>query len=315
MKFHVNPETGRTAECSASVRSCPHGSDDVHGSTPEEATRRFEDSLRDRTFVKMSRRQQLRKLFAVGSVSVALVSLTACDVSDITVPEPSSSKTRTIGKDGEVQFQGGSLKVSAKEVSQARARLEALKVDNDPSKAEQPVDSDYDNYDRESQFGDFLSDTVGRTEHRDVTDGVFESKDPTSRAIGGSFVDPYTGERVTIVKGSRTDADVDHVVPLREVIDSGGIKLSQEDRIKIANDSDSMGNPVDLPSNLAVVGSSVNRGKSDSDAEEWLPPYEPARCVYVVQQIDVKAAYDLAVDPGEKRALERVLESDCKTRQ
>lgn len=190
-----------------------------------------------------------------------------------------------------VQFQGQSLQPSAEEIAAAQATLAELEV--------RPENKDA-YYDRVEQFGrSFQTGVVGRLEHRDVPQATFKNEAPQSRAIGGGFIDPYTGEYVEIVKGSSTDTDVDHIVPLHEVVESESPSrpLSQDDRISIANDFE----------NLQVVGSSVNRSKGDKDPGEWMPPNRASHLRYAIATINVKAKYGLTVDQAEHDVLAATL--------
>lgn len=204
--------------------------------------------------------------------------------------ESFETSPETVADKGDVYFQGKPLKPSANEVEQAQADLESLTV-----RPEKNVD-----YNREAQYGrSFSTGVVGRMEHRDVTHGEFKNSAPQSRAVGGYFTDPYTGERVNIVRGSSQDTNVDHVVSLHEATKSGADELSQSQRKKLAND----------PDNLAIVGADVNQSKSDSDAANFLPSYKPSQQRYVIAQIRVKKAYNLSVDKAEYNAMKTVLES------
>lgn len=190
-----------------------------------------------------------------------------------------------------VQFQGQSIQPSEAEIAQAEATLAELQV--------QPENTDYE-YDRVAQFGrSFETGVVGRLEHRDIPQATFKNDAPQARAIGGGFVDPYTGEYVEIVKGSSSDTDVDHIVPLHEVVQSENPNspLSASDRISIANDFD----------NLQVAGSSINRSKGDKDPGEWMPPNRASHLRYAIATINVKAKYGLTVDRAEHDVLASVL--------
>lgn len=208
-----------------------------------------------------------------------------------------SSGTSDSGSGSTILFQGRSLTPTRAEVSRAETQLASL--------IEVP-ESQAGTYNRASQFGYFRSGVVGTLEHRDITSGIFQnSSASSSRAVGGSFIDPYTGKKVDIVKGSRTDTDVDHVVPLKEVYQSENpySPLTDAQRHQIAND----------PRNLQVVSSAVNRSKGDGDAAEFLPTYEPSQCVYSITVITVKSSYHLTVDNAEHQALKNVLRTKCRT--
>lgn len=191
-----------------------------------------------------------------------------------------------------VYFQGKSLTPTQAEIANAKAQLAKLHVAPEKSV----------NYNRAEQFGrSFQTGVVGGLEHRDIPNATFVSSSSTSRASGGSFVDPYSGKTVTIVKGSSQDTAVDHVVALSEAYKSGADSWSQEQRLKYAND----------PNVLAVVDHGVNSAKSDYDASQWLPSYAPAQCRFVIAQISIKSSYNLNVDSKEKEALSSVLSSRC----
>ena len=196
------------------------------------------------------------------------------------------------GRD-DIFFQGKSITPTADEVAKAKEQLSNL--DTAP-------ENDVSDYNRKEMFGDFDKGTVAAFEQRDITYNASFNDD--GRAEDGSaFVDPYTGKVVTIVKGSSHDADVDHLVPLKEVLRSekAGKRLTVYQRHQIANDMD----------NLQLVGSSENRSKSDRDAATYIPSFEPTQCVYVVKVIAVKSEYDLNVDPEEREAMEHTLSTKC----
>lgn len=202
---------------------------------------------------------------------------------------PSISIPREVSEG--VQFQGQSLQPTAQEVADAQATLASLEVAPENKSAY---------YDRAEQFGrSFSTGVVGRLEHRDIPQGTFNNPAPQARAIGGSFVDPYTGDTVEIIRGSSTDADVDHIVPLHEVVESESPSrpLSSSDKISIANDFD----------NLQLVGSSINRSKGDKDPGEWMPPNTSSHLRYAIATINVKSKYGLTVDQAEHDVLSAVL--------
>lgn len=197
-----------------------------------------------------------------------------------------SSYDRSIATDG-VYFQGKSLEVSADELAKAQATLDTLTV--------KPENTNY-NYDRAGQYGrSFQTGVAGRLEHRDITNGVFKNDSPQARAIAGDFVDPYTGKTVEVIKGSSTDTNIDHIVPLHEVAKSedSNNPLSKSEKMSIANDFD----------NLQIVAGKVNKQKSDKDPSQWMPSYAPSKQAYAVSYINVKAKYNLSVDQAEYNAL------------
>lgn len=190
-----------------------------------------------------------------------------------------------------VQFQGKSLRPSNMEINEAVAKLTELRVVPQYNDA---------HYDRANQFGaTFEPGVVAAIERRDITHAQFDDDSPQARAQGGYFVDPYTGERVYVVRGSNDDTNVEHIVPLHEVIQSQDPNnpLTHTERVAVAND----------PDNLQIVGAEVNRIKSAKDAGVWLPPNKDSHMRYAIATINVKHKYNLSVDSRELNALAEVL--------
>lgn len=206
----------------------------------------------------------------------------------------SGSSTPSNVDPANIYWQGKNLTPSADEVAQAQATLNSLVVAPEGSSSA---------YDRSAQFGrGFKTGVAGAVEHRDVPTATFRNSSPQARVTDGHFTDPYTGEDVHVIGGAQADADIDHIVPLKEIWDSGASNWTQEQRVEYANNLD----------NLIYVGSGVNRSKSDGDAAEFLPSYEPSQCRYVVAQIETKGKYELSVDSAEKSALQQVIDSRCR---
>lgn len=192
-----------------------------------------------------------------------------------------------------IYFQGRSLEATPEEIAEAKRILETLVV--------QPAYDD-GNYDRDAMFGrGFQTGVAGAVEHRDVPNATFRNDSPQARVVSGTFIDPYTGEPVEVIGGESYDADIDHIVPLKEVYVSQTIPLSGEQMKEYANNLD----------NLVYTASGVNRSKGDQDASTWLPSYEPSKCIYVVKQIEIKGKYNLAVDSAEKAAMQQVINTKC----
>ena len=126
------------------------------------------------------------------------------------------------------------------------------------------------------------------------------------KVLTGTLDDPYTGKRLSFVRGAGTsdDVQIDHVVALSNSWQTGAQQLASEQRHALAND----------PLNLIAVDGQANQQKSDSDAASWLPSNKAFRCQYVARQIAVKQAYALWVTPAEADAIERVLRP-CPSQQ
>ena len=158
-----------------------------------------------------------------------------------------------------------------------------------------------------SQFGPAWSDvdrngcdTRNDILYRDLTSIVYKDGTKECVVLTGILVDPYSGEKISFLRGVATSSDVqiDHVVALSNAWQTGAFKLSYDRRIAFAND----------PMNLLAVKGRLNSQKGDGDAATWLPPLKNIRCAYVAQQIVVKAKYELWVTKPEKAAMISLLD-------
>ncbi|TXN31939.1 HNH endonuclease family protein [Lacisediminihabitans profunda] len=124
-------------------------------------------------------------------------------------------------------------------------------------------------------------------------------KSGSCRVLSGKLVSPYTGKTIDFVRGNRTSTavQIDHVVSLGDAWRTGAQRLSQGQRVALAND----------PINLFAVDGRSNEQKSDGDTATWLPAAKAFRCEYVSHQVSVKATYGLWVTPAEHAAMLRVL--------
>ena len=157
-----------------------------------------------------------------------------------------------------------------------------------------------------SQFGPTWSDvdrngcdTRNDILYRDLTSKTFKSGTQNCVVLTGILSDPYSGEKISFVRGvgSSMDVQIDHVVALSNAWQTGAFKLSYDKRLALAND----------PMNLLAVKGRLNSQKGDGDAATWLPPRRDIRCAYVAQQIAVKAKYQLWVTSAEKAAMVALL--------
>ncbi|MFJ1662482.1 HNH endonuclease family protein [Streptomyces anthocyanicus] len=121
------------------------------------------------------------------------------------------------------------------------------------------------------------------------------------KLTGGSWTSLYDGATVTDAGG----LDVDHMVPLAELHDSGGYAWDADRREAYANDQGS-------PLTLIAVTAKSNRSKSDKDPAQWLPPAEDYRCQYAAEWTATKLRWGLAADEAERDAL-LALAGDCPT--
>ena len=113
----------------------------------------------------------------------------------------------------------------------------------------------------------------------------------------GTWLSWYDETTITEASG----VDIDHMVPLAEVHESGGWRWSYERRYAYAND-------LILPQTLTAVSASSNRSKGARDPAVWKPPAESAWCQYAQDWIAVKVFWELSADDAEVEALRTMLE-------
>ena len=117
----------------------------------------------------------------------------------------------------------------------------------------------------------------------------------------GVWVSRYDGETET---GNGRGFDIDHLVPLKEAWDSGAHGWDAQTRERFAND-------LGYEHSLVAVSAGSNRSKGAQDPTTWLPPERSQRCWYAAAWINVKARWDLSVDPAEADTLRNII-SGCR---
>lgn len=188
-----------------------------------------------------------------------------------------------------------SMTVSMTEAD-ARAKLASLRV---------AADSSMDGYSR-SQFRHWLdassngwpvqpSDQCDSRESALFYDGDGVSVGSSCSGLIGSWLDPYTGERLA----APGELDIDHMVPLAAAWRSGASSWTPALRNQYAND----------PLVLVSTEAGANRAKGDKGPELWVPPNKASHCLYANRWVQVKAKYGLSVNPDEKTALGRMLDT------
>ncbi|MGW7504365.1 HNH endonuclease family protein [Streptomyces albidoflavus] len=120
-------------------------------------------------------------------------------------------------------------------------------------------------------------------------------REPGCALVGGVWVSPYDGVRLTDAR----DVQIDHVVALAEAWRSGADSW-EKDRL-VAYGSD-----LDGPGHLVAVSREANRAKSALDPAGWLPPDRTHLCRYLADWVGTKVRWGLTVDEREMRALEAV---------
>ncbi len=107
--------------------------------------------------------------------------------------------------------------------------------------------------------------------------------DRRCRVVTGRWISPFSGNVIQ----NASEADVDHVVPLKWAWDRGANRWSDADRERFANDQ----------VNLLPVEASLNRSKGARGPMEWLPP--SGQCSYVSRFYRVTKKYRLEPRPSE----------------
>ena len=101
------------------------------------------------------------------------------------------------------------------------------------------------------------------------------------------------------------DVQIDHLVSLKEVWDSGGWAWSAAQRSEYAND---LANRI----TLNVVSKNENAKKGEKDPSNYLPPLVSYRCTYLANWVAVKVQWKLSMDQSEYGRTKKLLEG-CGT--
>ncbi len=117
---------------------------------------------------------------------------------------------------------------------------------------------------------------------------------------GGKWVSPYDGEAVT----DPGNAEIDHVVSVKEAWDSGAWAWTAEQRAAFAND-------VTDVRTLHAVTPATNRSKGDKDPSNWLPPRADYVCTYVAEWLSIKVRWELTMDTSEAGRVRNLLKGAC----
>lgn len=116
------------------------------------------------------------------------------------------------------------------------------------------------------------------------------------RVVAGSWVDWYTGQRIS----EPSTLDIDHLVPLGNAHRSTGSSWSRQRKQDFAND-------LTNPDALVAVTASANRSKGDRSPDLWRPPDPASWCWYASAWITTKERWSLAVTEAEKTSLAAML--------
>lgn len=127
-------------------------------------------------------------------------------------------------------------------------------------------------------------DARNRLLRSQLHDVVFKPGTKTCKVIAGVLdPDPYTGQIIGL-----DDVEADHVYPLSRSWNAGAWQWDLQQRRVFANDL----------VNLTAVSGPVNRQKSDSGLDEWLPMFQP--CAYIQRYLTVAVKYQLPITAAER---------------
>ncbi|MCB0899466.1 MAG: HNH endonuclease [Actinobacteria bacterium] len=233
-------------------------------------------------------------LGAAGAVVFALFG--GCSESPREVRPPTSAETTSDTPKVQQPAEPASPTDAAFPFADVAAAKEA--VVNLPAKGRAPLTD----YNREA-FGVPWSDTNDNgcdTRNDILRRDLMDTRVADCMVMSGVLRDPYSGDRISFVRGPVTSLDVqiDHVVPLANAWQTGASYWTPAKRERFANDR----------RNLLAVRGDLNLQKSDGDAATWLPPRKAFRCEYVAIQVLTKQRYGLWVTPAEKVAMQRILD-------
>lgn len=125
--------------------------------------------------------------------------------------------------------------------------------------------------------------------------GTYETTNGCT-VVGIEMTEPYAGVHVT----SKSELDIDHVVPLKVAWVSGAYAWNARVRLNLAND----------PRNLLAVDDDTNQhAKGDKTPDRWLPA-PAARCEYARMYVTVLKAYELPAYAATRTTLADTLR-DC----
>ncbi len=130
-------------------------------------------------------------------------------------------------------------------------------------------------------------DTRSRVLRAQLQDVTFKPGTRECKPISGWFIDPYTGQRITLQQ-----TNIDHIYPLARAWDAGAWRWDLRQRQIFANDV----------SNLVAVSAAANQQKSDSGLDGWLPSDPHDRCNYARQYLSTAVKYKLEITSGDRAA-------------
>ena len=112
--------------------------------------------------------------------------------------------------------------------------------------------------------------------------------DRQCRVEAGQWLAPYSAIIIT----DPGDLDIDHMLPLRNVHNSGAWACTPERKRLYAN-------YLDDPQHLIAVTAKANRSKGVRGPEDWKPDDRTYWCQYAIDWITVKSTWELTVTRDE----------------
>ncbi|USD22956.1 HNH endonuclease [Microbulbifer variabilis] len=100
------------------------------------------------------------------------------------------------------------------------------------------------------------------------------------KVASGLWMDPYSGKFIQ----QASDLDVESVVPESWALRHGGRGWSSKQRRIFAED----------PANTWLIGKGHGLSRNGRGPDKWLPPYQPARTIYMQQFRAIARKYRLA---------------------
>jgi len=128
-------------------------------------------------------------------------------------------------------------------------------------------------------------------------DVVYEDSE-ACKVSTGKWFDSYTG----IYFYNASDLDIDHLIPLKNVHNSGGYAWDRFLKSQYAND-------LLKPDTLIAVSLSSNRSKGARGPDEWKPTNQDYWCEYALDWARIKYYYNLTVTQSEWDALVEMVQS------
>ncbi len=135
-------------------------------------------------------------------------------------------------------------------------------------------------------------DTRSQVLRNQLTNITFKPGTRNCKVLSGQLHDPYSGSDLEYSTDSPDLIEIDHVVPLAILWQSGASKWPIAQREILANDLDNL---------LAVLGK-LNSDKNSKTLAQWYPPNRAFACAYTHRYLSVLVKYQLVIPENDARA-------------